>query len=627
MKEIPDPTYPKLRLLKFRWEQVQDSVIEFSNGLCILHGKTQAERTVVLRLVRYALGGNANRIDDEDMKKSTSVKLRFEANGELVDITRSCQDTNERVTVQEIGGGDGPSPPDRISVDRLSRYLIDKLGMPVVNMSRTRQGQPVEVPLSFKDYTRAIFVDRDISYTDILGGLPDSNRNEVIKVMIGLTTREIAETENRRRFLETQKRHLEQRVATIRDFLKHLDVPTLQEIQLAHQEVSNRLAAIDEEELASRQRVRNAAAESSTDNGESLYDKHRDELIASRQRLDEFKREILNLTHYQQEKVDLRAQLEAEVNRLNRHLSSQHVISTFTFSLCPRCNQPIEEEMRRREEEDLCMLCARPFSTNVQDSKSWEKVLRDTKQTIKEVDELLEHYKDRKEHLQREAAALEGDILRVERQLWRETEKYVSPLIEEMRLKAAERTRLERELSQLEYQERQRQYAIHLEEVELPEEVKKLEEVTWELERLRQALGSESERYNAFLHHFRRFLRGVNLDRNFEDATWVPDEQLPYINGQPVKKAFTGPDLAVAVLGFHYALLAMSVVPPKVVTNHPKLLIIDEPEQQKMGKERYQQVMGLFGGLAMEYQNQVQIIIATATEDVPDRFEQYAIEL
>jgi hypothetical protein len=626
MKENSNGIYPRLRLIKFRWEQVQDSVIDFPNGLCILHGKTQAERTVVLRLVRYALGGNANRIDDEDMKKSTSVKLRVGANDERIDITRSCQDINERVAIQGLSRTD-PLSSDSISVDRMSQYLIDKLGMPVVYMSRTRQGQSVEVPLSFKDYMRALFVDRDISYTDILGGLPDSTRSEVIKVIIGLTTREIADMENRRRFLETEKRQLEQRISTIRDFLKHLNVPTFEEIQLARQEVSARLAAIDEEELASRQQVRNTVVGTSAGNGGSLYDKHRDELIANRQQLDEFKREVLDLIHYQREKEDLRAQLETEVDRLNRHLSSQHVISTFTFSMCPRCHLPIEEEMRRREDEGRCMLCARPFNTDTHDSKSWEKVLRDTKQTIKEVDELLQHYKSRKEELQYEVARLDTLIGRVEQQLQRETEKYVSPLIEQIRLKSAERTQFERELSQLEYQEQQRKYAIQLEEVALPQEEKNLEEIKWELERLRQALGSESERYNTFLNHFRHFLRNVTLDRHFEDATWNPDEQLPYINGQPIKKAFTGPDLAVAVLGFHYSLLAMSVAPPKVITNHPKLLIIDEPEQQKMGKERYQQVMGLFGRLAIEYQDLIQVIIATATEDVPDRFDQYAIEL
>ena len=49
------PIYPQLRLKEFRWDHGQPTVVRFSPGLTILHGKTQADRTVLLRLIRYAL--------------------------------------------------------------------------------------------------------------------------------------------------------------------------------------------------------------------------------------------------------------------------------------------------------------------------------------------------------------------------------------------------------------------------------------------------------------------------------------------------------------------------------------------------------------------------------------------
>lgn len=122
-------------------------------------------------------------------------------------------------------------------------------------------------------------------------------------------------------------------------------------------------------------------------------------------------------------------------------------------------------------------------------------------------------------------------------------------------------------------------------------------------------------------------MRNVDLVHRFEGATWDEKEQLPLINDQPYKKAVTGPDLAIAVLAFHYALLAMSVAEPKVRTNHPGLLIVDEPEQQKMGKERYQQVMNLFGNLALRYAEEIQIVVATSTRDIPPDLEQFAFEI
>jgi hypothetical protein len=108
---------------------------------------------------------------------------------------------------------------------------------------------------------------------------------------------------------------------------------------------------------------------------------------------------------------------------------------------------------------------------------------------------------------------------------------------------------------------------------------------------------------------------------------WNDDDQLPQIDGQPLKKALSGPDLVVGVLAFHYALLAMSVDPPNPNNNHPKLLIIDEPEQQKMGKERYRQILGLFADLGLKFNQTVQIIIATDNRDIPDHLAEYALEL
>jgi hypothetical protein len=161
--------------------------------------------------------------------------------------------------------------------------------------------------------------------------------------------------------------------------------------------------------------------------------------------------------------------------------------------------------------------------------------------------------------------------------------------------------------------------------VTLPQEEQQLERFNRTLSLLRSELGTSSEKYNAFLAHFRHFLRHVQMVSPVHAVSWDEREQLPLINRQAYKKAVTGPDLAITVLAFHYGLLAMSVAEPEVRTSHPKLLIIDEPEQQKMGKERYGQVMTLFGELAQEYTEQVQIIIATDTRDIPSAFEQHAL--
>jgi ABC-type molybdenum transport system ATPase subunit/photorepair protein PhrA len=71
----------------------------------------------------------------------------------------------------------------------------------------------------------------------------------------------------------------------------------------------------------------------------------------------------------------------------------------------------------------------------------------------------------------------------------------------------------------------------------------------------------------------------------------------------------------------------MGIKEPKVKTGHPKLLIIDEPQQQKMGRERYLQVLNLFGKLAIENKEDIQILIATDTKDIPSNLKTFGIEL
>jgi len=623
MSKATNGRYPQLRLLEFRWDHGQQLVIPFSPGLMILHGTTQTERTIVLRLIRYAMGGSAGRIDEKVMRASEEVQLRFMANDELIRVVRSCQRPTGKFEVFDSQQRHEFTPTE------MSAYLIDKLGLPKVYMPRSkRDGTTYEVPLSFNDLARAMVVDRDISYASILSEVMPQPCKEVVKVIMGLTTREIAETENRLRVLETKRSQLKQEIVAIRSFLGSLDVPTLLEIEERRQNLLSLLAKMDAQEDVIREQVRTHMVVSGPEaERRNMYETLRNELISKRRELEAYRREILNLTHQQQEKTDLRSVLEAEALRVSRHLSSQHIVSTYTFSQCPRCLQLIDQKMYDREVEGLCMLCGRSLDTHRQDIKPWEKALREVTQTINEVNQLLDYYQQRKGELQKITPDLEDRVQWLEQELSRETDRYVAPIIEEMRLKTAERTAIERALSQLEYQERQRRYAIRLEDEVLPQAERELEEISARLERLQQERGSASDRYNAFLVHFRHFMRNVDLVHRFENASWNEKEQLPLINDQPYKKAVTGPDLAITVLAFHYALLAMSVAEPEVRTNHPKLLIVDEPEQQKMGKERYQQVMKLFGELALKYEEQIQVVIATATRDILPEFASFAYEV
>ena len=610
------PNYPRLLLNRFTWKKTDtETHIEFSSGLNILHGKTQADRTIFLRLMKYALGGSYGRIDSKILDASIKVTLEIVANGENIVLTRSCQHPTGKMDVEDKNG------KRSLSLQEISPYLLEKLGLPqILAKTTTQDGGKRDNPLSFSDLARAFVVDRDISYSGIMPEVYDRSLVEIVKVMFGLTTQEIADTENTIRGKEAELLELRQSIVSIHAFLNKLDVPTLLEIEGRRNGILEGLSRLAREEQKLRQNVR------ATIEGEvSTYEPTKNELLSKRKNLEEKQRELLNLLDQKREKQEIKNLLGEEVKRVERHVSSHYVISTFTFTVCPRCSQEITAEMRQREAEGFCTLCGRSLVEH-DDTDAWEKSLRDTKQSIRETDILLVDHEKRITILEKEIKPLTTEIEDLEKKLQSETSQYVSPIIEHLGLIISARISAERELSRLEYEKQQRELAIHYQEYDLPKIQRELDDVKIELTELKNKLGRANDYYNAFLSHFREFLNQVSLDQPAEIVEWDERTFLPLINKQPYK-IMIGYDLAITVMAFHYALLAMGIKEPKVKSGHPKLLIVDEPQQQKMGGERYLQVLNLFGQLAIENKEDLQVIIATDTKDIPSNLKPFGVRL
>ena len=340
------------------------------------------------------------------------------------------------------------------------------------------------------------------------------------------------------------------------------------------------------------------------------YQALRDELIEHRSRIEDIENEIAVLTKQLQEKTELRLHLESEVDRLERHTSSQFVLSTFMFSRCPRCLQPITTEMRQRERDGDCMLCGRSLKEEREfDNEAWSKSLDDAKKAVQEAQQLLEHYRARIEVLNIEEAQRKSRVQWLQAQLARQTVTYVSPLLEDLNLISERKAQVLQSISELDLEERQRRYSIKLQDESLPTLRDERDALEARLKELQVLRGRPGVRIEAFLSHFSSFMRKA-ASSQYRSAGWDSTEYLPLINNQAYTKALTGYDLAIAVLGFHYALLAFKVEPPGYDTAHPGLLIVDEPQQQMMEPHQYKTIMQLLMELAEKHHTSVQVIVA-----------------
>lgn len=595
---------PRLRLLGFVWDKEnQRDVIDFVPGFNLLGERNQIERTVILRLIRYAMGGSHSRIDESIMHATKEVRLEFLANEQRVTTIRGCEHPAGKFAVTVEGHSSRSLNPRE-----MAEFMLDLLEIPKV---RYQRGQRKSL-LSFNDLARTFVVDRDFSYAEMLAKMYPEPRKEAVKVMLGLTTQEIADAEESIKETESEIEQLTKEIRGIERLLSDFKVGSLIEIEKRRNNLRGVLKEVQSDEDTLRRQIEQFAARGAVDEAyrPGEYQALREELVTKRERLGNIESELAVLVRQVQEKADLKALLESEVRRLERHTASKYVLSTFTFSRCPRCLQPIDSTMRMREQEDVCMLCGRSFQLDIEfDTDAWDKALRDANKAVQEAEQLLAHYSIRTDSLEGERSELWERIEWLQTELTRQTAAYVSPLVEELSLINERRTQLLKALSQLELEEKQRRYAIRMHDEVLPELERCRDRLQGRLQELEMKRGRTRERIEAFLAHFRSFMRQT-ASSQYQSASWDEGELLPKINNQEHTRAMTGFDLAISVLGFHYALLAMSAQPPSFATAHPGLLIADEPRQQMMETRQYQSIMRLLVQLANEYSEEVQIIVA-----------------
>jgi predicted nucleic acid-binding Zn-ribbon protein len=593
-----------LRLIRFVWDREnQRDTIDFAPGFNLLGDRTQIERTIILRLIRYAMGGSHSRIDDTVMHATKEVSVEFLANERRVITVRRFKHPTGKFSVTVDS-----EPSHALSPREMGEFILDLLEIPKVRYQRGQQ-KPL---LSFNELARSFVIDRDFSYAEMLAKMYPEPRTETVKVMLGLTTQEIADVEERIKETEGEIEQLTKQIQGIERLLSDFRVGSLIEIEERRGNLRELLNEVQRDEDTVRRHIEKLATHESVEEAHRAeeYQTLREELIAKRERLGNVESELTVLARQVQEKSDLKALLESEVGRLERHTASQYVLSTFTFSRCPRCLQSIDSTMRVREQREICMLCGRPFQLDTEyDKDAWSKALRDANKAVQEADQLLAHYSSRTESLERERIELQERTAWLQNELMRQTASYVSPLVEELSLINERRAQLLKALSELDLEEKQRRYVIRMHDEELPELRRNRDRLRGRLQELEMKRGRPGERTEALLTHFRSFMRRT-ASGQYRSASWDEVEMLPKVNDQEHTRALTGFDLAISVLGFHYALLAMKVRPPSFETSHPGLLIVDEPQQQMMEPHQYQSIMRLLVELANEYQEEVQVVVA-----------------
>lgn len=133
-------TAPRLKINKFLLigKRKDYTLPEFKDGLNIIHGSTDTGKSMILRLITYALGKtNMSKIAPEVQDAGIEIALELSINNQIITIKRDIHDKNKPIQVFYSGIENAKNKPDEEyhifgtkKYKPISEFILKKLGIP-----------------------------------------------------------------------------------------------------------------------------------------------------------------------------------------------------------------------------------------------------------------------------------------------------------------------------------------------------------------------------------------------------------------------------------------------------------------------------------------------------------------
>jgi hypothetical protein len=591
---------PRLKVTRLEvitnWGRQLGCELEFEDGINVIRGGNSLGKTTALKLINYALGAQVldfiREIDQCDL-----VRLQISLNDKGFLISRNLNKETSKVLVKAFGS---EKVEERLL--EFSDFLLAKLKIPLGRVPQSGKKADAPLPIYFSNLLGLMYVSQDHG-TEIQEKMQRQNdrmQRAIFELLLKLSGADSLELEVSKSQLEAQKLEISQEITTYKKLLQELNIPS---VEAVNQEIA-RLQDVRISRLKERERILREMR------GDSAVTFRLNETILQ---LDQKIRTISAEIAFQEEKLGeyrlSRNDVLNEQNRVRRYGSAQSVLSSFTFSQCPRCKQPITEDMKAHEaKDDKCMLCGRQIPTD--QSVDLSKQIADLTDEARELTQLIERY--------------EGELRakRDQRDKWLVDKAIKDRELDEqsgVNYTSAFTTSVEdisRQIATLDEQIRQESKWLSF-AAKLDERYKAIEKIDSQIKEIVGRMAEvnlkkseDSRRYEHFEQYLYEFLSG--LFRGFDHVRIDPVSYMPIVNGLDYQR-FSRVQKNLTVLGYHYALLRYSL---NHESRYPRFLLIDTPNKGDMDDDTFVSMMRKFASIK-QTQTPFQLIVATRRE-VPE---------
>lgn len=578
---------------------------ESKSGLNVIRGENSSGRTTLLNLLEFGLGGNLSEIKFiPEIKQCERLVLQVELNGVDYTIERNFWGSGQLDVYQ--GGIDAPlhQPPTVFSAGReYSDFLLHELGIPRISFVDERSGK--EKPITFNDLYDGIYLDQIKGFSEIHARLTETKRENVFKILTNIFIPDLYTVLLEEASLKIRRDTLRTDFGAVERFLGSVELPTPIEIESRINDLQQESVNVKTQIDFIRKQLR-----SSPDYSAPL----REAVLALEAGIDEKQKDILYTQQTLHSYADLENQLYEDLDKISRIRSSSQQLSSFEFEQCPRCLQAITPDMKHREAEEMCSLCARPLVRNsdqISELTAYEKQTRDQ---LSELSDLQEQYKANIIEVAKDLEALQTQLVIKRRELDEATAQFVSPFIQNIESLGYSLAAINEEIKRYtdfrRWQERIQQMRDELNAVN--DNLRKIQERKAELLTEEKARQGSLQLFESL---FNQFLNNVYPD--FVTAKINPNTFLPQINDYDYQSK-SATEKNISILGYYYALLRYSL---ETKSNTPRFLVIDTLRQDDLDENTYREVLRKFKELETKYKKisfQVFLVVREAFDFLRD---------
>lgn len=592
---------PQLKIARLEVTGAKGCQIDFDDKINIIQGENSLGKTTVLKLIHYGLGSGSSFI--KEIASCDNLNLEIELNDQTFLLRRNLKKPTSKVRVFPVQQG-------KVNYEHyfeyalgseFSNFILHHLQIPAKQIPQGGRQFGETKSVTFLELFGLMYVSQDAGYVKIQANQRhDRMKKAVVETLIPLSGLEVLDLEVEHSRLNADRLAIKTEIDNNNKLLKELEIPPkglilarINEIEAERNRKSQVLLELKQQMRGSSE-VNLQLRQEILDLDQALQDLV-DEITMVRQKVNDFKLS--------------RNEAKNEQSRLRRYSELQNVLSSFIFSNCPRCSQPITMEMRHREDDDRCMLCNRELLVEEKSPINVTKHIRDLEDEIRELDQLIDHYElsivEINSRIEKRRFLKRAKEQELDEKMG---EHFTSPFISNLEsisgeiAALSERIHLERAfLSVWEKLDERYEHLADLDE--------KLSNISGEISAIRQKKAEDQKKLDILSSYLHEFL--FDIYRDYETSTINLDTYEPLVNHHSYKNV-SSVQRDLTILGYHYSLLRYSL---HEESYYPRFLMVDTPNKDDMDPEIYQKVMHKFSQLTKEKTN-FQLILAT--RDVPD---------